>query len=225
MKYCAFILLFVANTAQAQDVYNFYFQKNQPARNNVTEKALEVSAPRPVSQAAVVKPKEEKKVELKHFEFGVSKGYTRVMIDDRVTGYDDLIEAEGVGLQGAYRFNKYFAVDGALNITEIDSVNYDEERSRLIDASLGVAVTPIHITLFGVELIEFSALAGVMSGTQGIVNRDDTLEMERVYGAHIGLRLGINLTSQLALVAGGTRMVSSDRDYISLSQAGLRYRF
>jgi hypothetical protein len=232
-------ILPIASTALAQDVYNFYFQKNMSPQFPVTGS----SANKPATQPAVQKVTSVENPEttatqnktFRRFEFGLSYGTTsfaeKFEYSDSI--YDDDFEMSnggtGFGIQGGIRFNKFFSLDGMFNVTEVKSEEYDDGR-KIYQGSLGLLVTPIHINLFGYELFEISASGGLMNGYKAVISANDFGEdklqdIQNVYGGYAGARLAANLTSELAVFFDGKQMLGSNNREIEMYQLGLKYRF
>ncbi len=234
--------LLVSSRSDAQDVYNFYFQKNAPQQNPALSPAAPTPATVPAAQSTTISEAPAASVaavtatekKFRRFEFGVSYGSTSFSEEYKYSDSqgEDRFEMSnggtGFGIQGGIRFNKYVALDGMFNVTTIKSEEY-EDRTRLYQGSFGVLVTPIHINLFGYELLELSASGGVMNGQKAVVKSDFTKDklqdIDHVYGAYAGGRIAANLTPELAVFFDGKQMLGGGNKSIEMYQLGLKYRF
>ena len=140
------------------------------------------------------------------------------------------VDHEGVGINGAYRFNKYFSAEAALYIgtSYRDNVDIDVKHlsSNPLNASLGIAITPLHISNFGHEGIEISYVAGAVSydhytfDKYAGAGRPVDFDKSKKIGFYQGVQLAFNITSQIGIVTDYKANQTSD--YTSI---GLRYRF
>ena len=248
-----FSALFYSTRSDAQDVYNFYFQKNMPFSPQGTTTApaapTSIAQPAPGAPATLAAPAPSPATAaapapLKKFELGLgyaSQSYAKAYTSDGPADGFVRDGGAGFGLVAGYRLNKYFALDLAASVTN----NHEsEETRRMPQGSFGLVVTPIHINLFGFEFIELSATGGAMSGQRmtakaggGVITSSDDgtvasttteeqiLKKETVFGAYAGGRLGLNLTSELGLFLDYKQMLGAENREIAMGMAGLKYRF
>ncbi len=236
--------LLVSSRSDAQDVYNFYFQKNAPVPTTTTnsttaqpaasvtetpaENKIEATKPTP-------KPAEEKdefrrwEMMLSYATVSFSTNETEISSLDRRDDYEMSTNATGTGFMTSYRFNKFVSVDGAFYYIKTKDVGASRP---YVNGALGFMITPLHINLFGYELIEFGVGGGVVTtnkldtdyniDTQESVVTDEA----RVFAPYAGVRLAINLAPQLAIVMDGRSVVGGDTGAGGgLAQLGMRYRF
>jgi hypothetical protein len=214
------IALTFSGKAFAQDVYNFYFQKNSapaiqqaslpaPAANTST-------APLPVMAPPVAE-------DFKKWELAPTQSWMnyRLQNDQGHTYAPNGVQednARGFGLTGAYRFNKFIATDGSAH-----SLKRTNGQS-VAEFSGGVFITPIHINFFGHELIEWGLGAGVMTGRRKVATDllpgSYSVRESRVIDPYLSTRIAINLNSQVA-VTGDIRGGKNGTQ----SSLGLRFRF
>jgi hypothetical protein len=219
-----FLVLVYSGKTLAQDVYNFYFQKNTPAVS--TEEVEQPISTQAVATPALTSP------ELSRWE--ISPGVAWDAVPSRVSSsgwgeYDSNYGASGFSLIAGYRFNRFIALDGALSYTKVSSDGIDH---GMFDGSIGGLATPIHINVFGYELIECAFGAGVMTSSLLRTTRDWENNIDRLNGSskiftpYASFRLAVNFTPEVAVfldakggLGGGS---SSDT---SRGTAGLRVRF
>ncbi len=185
------VLLFAAAKASAQsnDVYNFYFQKGQ-APGSVVQGGQQQSSPQPapmqqpavapvtqptgdVINNVVVAPKPETPPSLRfnHHEFTLGPTY----LNDEISELTNARQAWAIGYQ--YNINRYISAFGQGHFfvnseTHDDRPQIDRDESDyLYGGQLGLAITPIHLDLFGHKFLRVSALLGGRT--------------ERVEGSHI----------------------------------------
>jgi hypothetical protein len=237
--------LLVSSRSDAQDVYNFYFQKNAPVpvtttnatatppATATTEPALEnkIEAAKPVAKSV------EEKNDFRRWEMMLSYAgggfITNEKYTDRSFGTPGESETStnvrGTGFMTSYRFNKFVSVDGAFYYLKTENV---QTPNPYVNGAMGLMVTPLHINIFGYELIEFGVGAGI-----ALTNKLDTeynaitgdvivKDENRIYAPYVGTRLAINFVPQLAAVADVRSIVGGDSGAGGgLVQIGMRYRF
>ena len=234
---------FIAPT-HAQDVYNFYFQKNQGVTSSGTTTPGAQPSPKSEASPENTDKKEtqaaaaatEKIEKLKRWELGVYKTWAgdtveSVASNDGDMG-DDVITSNAFSVQGAYRFNKFFSLDAGVFVsTSPQSQMYTYlSDSKDVNGSLGIRITPIHINLFGYELIEIGINAGVMSMREYVVDDINAYPQEpkeisnkKVFKPYLGPQIAINLTPELGLIVDGKLQPKTDGG--GYASVGLRYRF
>lgn len=236
--------LLVSSRSDAQDVYNFYFQKNAPTATTVTptQSAPVSTSEEGPTQAKVESSKsvaaqaEEKKDDFRRWEMMLS--YAAVSFTTNETEVDGLdrrgeyemgTNASGTGFMTGYRFNKYVSVDGAFYYIKTKNVGASRP---YVNGGLGFMITPLHINLFGYELIEFGVGGGVV--TTNKLDTDYNLstgesvvtDEARVFAPYAGTRIAVNLVPQLALVVDGRTVIGGETGAGGgLMQLGMRYRF
>lgn len=173
------ITVVLTSSAQAQDVYNFYFQKAPgsvatptPTVVPQTQTSLpptpSVTAPvaSPIAQPTVVAAAAPATTEEKPKFYNWSVQLMRTSVAD---AYSDMIPGvrERLGLEAGYRFNKFFAATAGTTFGSIYS-NWKEETGSGISNSFipyaGIRVNPLHLNIFGTEMLEIFTHAGVMYG-------------------------------------------------------------
>jgi hypothetical protein len=229
---------FTTQIANAQDVYNFYFQKTDHANEMVQVKNGDPLAA-PKSSTTVVDPStgETKTVApaLKPAEAASvatavaapsskdeKKNFWRLEMG--LAAFTDhekqVMQAYGSRLE--YGFNKYFGIEGQIvggkpfNMTDNSQDGYN---SNYFAGALGLKLTPIHVQLFGWDFIEFSALAGAMSAT----GRDWDSRHQFRLAPYVGAAVAVNITDRLSVAVDG-KFEDFDQAYGQMT-GGLAYRF
>ncbi len=181
-----------ATESRAQDVYNFYFQKNTAAQaplgplvtTPATGSSSQSAAPLPTQLPATtvqtdVKRLSPVKADFRRFDVTVAKAQ---VISPTVTTYqvteDNLYNDKYKGVEArdayslvlSYRFNRFVASDFGLTYStswkNSDPLIRGMGKGVDLDGNLGIALTPIHINFFGYELIEIGVLGGLMTQTK-----------------------------------------------------------
>jgi hypothetical protein len=236
--------LLVSSRSDAQDVYNFYFQKNAPVPTTTTT-ALPTATPvdAPVEnkiEAAKPVPPQNESEQLRRWELMLSYAGGSFSAEERTTDSSDLgepdtgtqqsfVNGEGSGLITAYRFNKFVSAEGAFSYLKTKNSQADLEKAYH-NFGLGLMVTPLHINMFGYELIEFGVGGGLASTykfdtTYDYANRKTKVDKEKhVFAPYAGIRIAVNFVPQLALVVDSKKILGSGQGGV-LGQIGLRYRF
>ena len=224
--------------AGGDDVYNFYFQKapgpvtvNQggPAKASPTEKAaaptsgeesdgddVESSAPTPTppksgaSSIAVAPPPPQKPG---HYKWQLTLGRSQVVQGIDQPGYHRHAHYNAYGAAAKYSFNRYVGIDAGLIIS---SNGGQISLGDAFQANAGVSIIPLHLQLFGFELLEVGILAGFLTASVG-PNPSD-----RAVKAYTGIETNINFSEQLALT---TRYKMYDGVDFGHGLVGLSYRF
>lgn len=236
--------LLVSSRSDAQDVYNFYFQKNapvpgtttnstaSPAATVTTEPAVEnkIEAAKPA-----VKPVEEKN-DFRRWEMMLSYAGGGFITTEKYSEDSSIFNDQetstnvtGTGFMTSYRFNKFVSVDGAFYYLKTKNVQTPQP---YVNGALGLMVTPLHINIFGYELIEFGVGAGLVltnkleteynTITSDVIVKDE----KRIYAPYVGTRLAVNFVPQLAAVVDVRSIVGGDSGAGGgLMQLGMRYRF
>jgi hypothetical protein len=189
-----FSALFYSTRSDAQDVYNFYFQKNSPLMGvpPVTPQAnqqmpiapmtpqadqqmpiapvtLQADQQMPIASvtntvSAQTNPPAMDTKAIKRFELGF--GYAAQTYRKTYTGSspDDNFNSDGATGFGLL-LGYRFNKYFALDLAASVTNNHDtDETRRMPQGSFGLLITPVHINLFGYEFIELAGTAGVMSG-------------------------------------------------------------
>jgi hypothetical protein len=211
------VFILVAATAQAQDVYNFYFQKSPTATvtpgatsaplTPTTGEAAPSGAPAtPNNSTTAPAPKED--------STNTFKTHWQVMVG---TSQDSANDHPGISLLAGYDLNRYFGIElgeqyyfGAMGLP------------AHLEGLLGVSVTPIHINIFGRETFEIGAVAGVMSASNSQYGR-----VAQFGGPYLGARVGLRFSDMVSLVttARATFGDRTDGATASAVDLGLRFRF
>lgn len=188
LSICIFTL--TAGTAHSQEVYNFYFNKNntpaslnlqqaggsagqattaQPVQVPMAPDATVTNTPAAASATstaiAPVAPVVDKKAW--KYEFGVGYFNASGWGEESYSDYSDTYTATdhysgGWGLIGALRINKFISVDGAIASLSLEDY-YDDESDQYLYLSAGMTITPLRINVFGHDLVELGLLAGLMT--------------------------------------------------------------
>ncbi len=253
-------VLIGSTESHAQDVYNFYFQKNNGAQTPlgplgptpVPGQATESQAPlspqvAPTTIQSSIKTVSESKSDFRKFDFSITRswvGSPGVVTDRNILGtdpndpelldtytYDDVFTRDAYSLVGSYRFNSFVATELGLTYSTKWQTDAPEKEGlgdgRDIDGSLGIALTPIHINIFGYELFEIGVLAGFFTQTRFEIDIDrngkPSIAKEKVITPYLGPRLAINLTPELGVVLDGRMKPKSDGG--GIASLGFKYRF
>lgn len=236
--------LLVSSRSDAQDVYNFYFQKNAPVPGTTTNSTV-TPAPTLTTEPAtenkieaakpLMKPVEEKDA-FRRWEMMLSYAsaayttYEKYSDESFGSGEEEMSTvASGTGFMTSYRFNKFVSVDGAFYYVKTKNVQTPQP---YVNGAIGLMVTPLHINIFGYELIEFGVGAGLAltnklnteynTYTNEVVVKDE----KRIYAPYVGTRLAINFVPQLAAVVDARSIVGGESGAGGgLLQLGMRYRF
>lgn len=241
-------ILIGSSPSHAQDVYNFYFQKNMGATPNIVTPQGPASSPSAVAATPVAPVANQvsaevattplEKAAFKKWDIGIAKTWMAtptetkdLFYDDKYT-YKDAPTKDAYNLSGSYRFNRFVAAEAGIVYStkwQVDRSEMGEARS--VDGNIGIALTPIHINLFGYELIEIGILGGAMTQTsykmQKTFNdtKDETkkIDEKKSIVPYVGPRLAINLTQDLAIVMDARLKPQSDGG--GFVSTGLKYRF
>ncbi len=247
------VVLMASTESHAQDVYNFYFQKNtgaqaplgQLAPTQTSGLSSESTAPLspplpPTTVQADAKISSEPKKAFRRFDVSFAKAWvgSPTAVTDRVGSfgnYNGVDTREAYSLVLSYRFNRFVASEAGL----IVSTNWQSEdpekrgmgNGKDIDGNFGIAFTPIHINFFGYELIEMGVLAGFMTQTQfeleteaeSYSNDGFFRDKSKTVIPYLGPRLAINLADELAVVLDGRLMPKSNGG--GMASLGVKYRF
>ncbi len=234
--------LLIPTESRAQDIYNFYFQKtpgataptvnSAPAPQTTPPASPPAPAPSPAIQAPLPQGQNEKSA-LKTWELGLYNSWITVPIDERGEySNEGSGNQKGLGVLGAYRFNKFVSAEaGILYRNGWENSNSGESRyddGKGFEGMLGVAVAPIHINLFGYELIELAATGGIMSMSKYTSQIDTNYEVSgvrvrRESVAYLGPRISLNLTSDLGVVLDVKTGMRGN--WSNVGNLGLRWRF
>lgn len=231
------ILLFAAAKASAQsnDVYNFYFQKGQ-APGSVVQGGQQQSSPQPaaappqpaplpaqpengdqVINNVVVAPKPETSpvLQYNHHEFTLGIATLNDPVSDRSGEHTPW----AIGYQ--YNFNRYVSMfgqgtfivkdeNGAQNGIDRDDPDY------LYGGMLGVAITPIHLDLFGHKFLRVSALFG--GRTERVYTWDPNDTVRSKIRPLVGASAEVFLNQNVGL-RGSVAMGTEDQNRNEIAQA------
>lgn len=228
-------LVFGTLNASAEDVYNFYFQKTDEASPTAITKEMAPVAPVQTLKGDL-KTDEKKNPSLKNMELGIYRSWVSSS-SKRTThfgkDYDDRAVRDSVSILGSYRFNRYVVADGGFYLLSgwnSRSKDYSAvETKSSYEGSIGLSVIPLHLNVFGYQLLEVGVSAGVMTmtkmkvkeGTPGSSKITEAGDMKKIYGAYLGPHVALNLTRDLGLVFD----LKSAANQASVTSVGLRYRF
>ena len=228
-------LSLVAENAQANNTYNFYFVKDGQKKIEKKEDQKEETAP------SVALPIEEKKTEpvvnkvkstpalpaeKKNFKkFMVSAGvglmsgsYTTTTppsnIDDMMFGgsintidYNQRLYS----IEGRYYFNRYFDVGGELLLPSGDA-EYSGYwgpggNNSSMSAQLGLlmGITPFHFTIFGAQFMEIGGDIRVLATDSAYTDSGNIKPM-------LGPRMAFNFGEKIALTLAAKTVTSGDDD-------------
>lgn len=247
------IALITSTPAMAQDVYNFYFQKNNPGTTATTptapgtpgvdQKAVtaspETTASVPAANNVKTDLKQEDKTSaiLKRMELGIGKAWVNSNSKRKTPSNDtsdDSVQREAIGILGTYRFNKFVAAEGGFFITtgwQEVSKEYDKvANGQGFEGSVGLSVTPIHLNVFGYELLEVGITGGMMSITKYKAKEKtngngeteiDSGDANKIYGVYFGPKVAVNITPAIAAVFE----LKNVNGLASTSSLAVRYRF
>lgn len=238
-----FVLL-ISSQVDAQDVYNFNFYKSSetkpqisgptaPELNPAINPTTPVVAPQtPVTQQTLpVVASETKKSEFRNWEVGARlHGTSHYASTNSFGNFKDEFPISGTyyGLSATRRINKFIGFTGGLTYSEINTESYDRYSSKtdnFLDGSIGIEITPIHLSFFGYELFELGGSLGYMS-TQRFVTEDELrVDIARIVVPYVGLKLAINFTESIGLVVASQQAIGSKLSDNVMTDVGLRYRF
>lgn len=193
MKKIIFVLVAIlfSDFVEAEDVYNFYFQKT-PGTNEVIQNGSGQTVNPPattVPVAAVTPPSSGRK---SHWKFTVGYGHDS----------DSFADVTGAMINVGYNFNKYFGLNTSYlkKNAVVNSYWIAAGQPSLDKFDIGFHVTPLTLNAFGVDLFEISFLGGMASvhhieqpvgNGGGVVARD--------YKPYLGLGFNINFTKNFGL--------------------------
>ena len=220
------LILFVALaavSARAEDTYNFYFQKSpQGASLAPTPPGSAESlpaTPTAQNQVALAPPSVAPPFRSWRVAFGPS------MVLDAYTRFGGTGDSSRMTLGVGYDFNKYLGIEGSLAFAPNTTGIF--RQALFVLPTVGVTVTPIHISLFGRESISLGMQVGAMylstynkaagenyqnggpwPGPQAFVN-------EAQLYPYIGLDVGFRITDSVKLLLQAKQaVVASANDEI-----------
>lgn len=189
----------VSASAHADDTYNFYFQKspggaaaasgaNSSAPLSPQDATAAPAGPVQQNKTAIPPAPALETPEFKHWRFGF--GPTHVIDGFQYAGD---VARWRVGLSLGYDFNKYFGVEGMMAISPNTGENkHLYGQSLFVLPTVGLTVTPIHISLFGRESISIGLQGGAMYLS---TNKDPIPYREEIPG--VGVSSGTYLTAEV----------------------------
>ena len=101
------------------------------------------------------------------------------------------------------------------------------DTSKSVEGSLGLSITPLHLNVFGYELLEVGVIGGVMTMSKYNVKEKENShdiksgEVKKLYGAYLGPRASLNLTRDLGMFFD----LKIAANMGAITSLGLRYRF
>jgi hypothetical protein len=183
-------IIFCMSSAQAEDVYNFYFQK-PPAAPSVKP----VENPVTTTAAVPVIPSEPEKIS--HWKLAVGWGEND----------DPLGHLQGNLFMVGYNFNKYFGLTAtALFKSSLSEAPYAYDGLPNHNKyDFGVTLKPFALNSFGYDLFEVELLAGITNThvlEGGYVTTDGdgmppAIAQENT--TYMGIGLNLNLTKSLGI--------------------------
>ena len=237
----ALLFAFHQNT-QAQDVYNFYFQKQTPA--SAVLKPEEKTTPKPGETAAPIletkadsvaqthptvtadstsKEKagsvlsQEKSDSFRHWNVQ----FMRTLVADAYTDYYRRTDGR-LAFQLGYRWNKYIGVETGTTIGMLDGQWSNETGTDLWQSTVpyfGFRLNPIHLNIFGSEVLEVYVAAGGLIMNAAFPGLDGGRNGYGYYGG--GVRINFGETVGLDL---GVKTLANDTRY-GFASAGIDLRF
>ena len=253
-------VFFTLRIAQAEDVYNFYFQKGsgpetviQGAPGNPGQKVVKKKKKKKAEKEVIAESDEEEEDEVveqfddndmpvnrseyaakpERIERG-EKGrrWTLRAGIGAVGSYQSNEEAigdpstsgAGVGyssgissfvLGGNYHISRYFDVDGEIHFKDREEAEFSRFTSE-VEGSIGIGVTPFHLSLFGKETIRIGAVGGIMSNTEQLYDGYGGSPNTRQHSAmaFIGPRIDLEIYEKLGMQLA-VRMNSREKYYNS----------
>jgi hypothetical protein len=223
--FVALIFSMLCVQAQAEDVYNFYFQKkSKPAIEKIEEVKKEAvipeppfDEPEPLKQNTVqtkvdeVKPVEKDKEWAIRFGIG-SMNFGNILQNAVFDGPSwASVGQRTYAIGGAYVISRYFEINGELQLPRGESeINYSSmwlNSTPDLDAQLaiGLGVTPLHLKFFGGDFLAIGLDAGVAIGNRNL-NGDST----RTY---LGPRLTVNFSEKWSLSYAYRAGIESGDDF------------
>jgi hypothetical protein len=237
----AILFAFQQNT-QAQDVYNFYFQKQAPA--NAVLKAEEKTTPKPGDTAAPIletkvdpvaqtpptvtadstsKEKagsvlsQEKSDSFRHWNVQ----FMRTLVADAYTDYYHRTDGR-LAFQVGYRWNKFIGVETGTTIGMLDGQWSSHTFTDLWQSTIpyfGFRLNPVHLNIFGAEVLEVYVAAGGLIMNAAFPGLAGGRNGYGYYGG--GVRINFGETVGLDL---GVKTLANDTRY-GFASAGIDLRF
>jgi hypothetical protein len=228
--------------AQAQDVYNFYFQKQAPANavlkpeEKTTPKPGETAAPLLETKVDAVTPtpstvtvdstskvkvasvlSQEKSESFRHWNVQIMR--TRV-----ADAYSDVyhIANDRLAFQAGYRWNKYIGVETGTTIGTLNGQWSNETGTDLWQSTvpyLGFRINPIHLNFFGSEVLEVYVAAGGLIMNAAYPGIDGGRNGYGYYGGGVRFNLGETIGLDF-----GAKTLAHDTRY-GFASAGIDLRF
>lgn len=229
-------------TVQAQDVYNFYFQKQAPAAavlkpdEKTTPKPGETAAPlleAKVDAVTQTSPNvtadstskvkansvlsQEKSDSFRHWNVQ----FMRTLVAD---AYTDYYHRTGwrLAFQAGYRWNKYIGVETGTTIGMLDGQWSNETGTDLWQSTipyLGFRINPIHLNFFGSEVLELYIATGGLIINAAFPGLDGGRNGYGYYGGGVRFNLGETIGLDF-----GAKTLAHDTRY-GLASAGIDLRF
>lgn len=207
----------LTSAAQAQDVYNFYFQKapggTVTPSTTVTPQpsTLAPAAPAgtpvatPIAQTAIVTTASPTTTEDKPKFFNWNVQLLRADVSDSYSDVNRSVR-ERLGLQVGYRFSKYVGAEIGSSFGSIYSSWKDSTGADLSSSFVpygGLRVNPLHLNIFGTEMLEIFMHGGLMyAAAQG----------RHPYVAHPADQMNsVPDASLYGYLGGGVRVAFGDR--------------
>ena len=246
------VLSALANQASAQDVYNFYFNKNNqnqkaqimtgsdnsPSTGIPTENenVINTASPKAESKTEVnTTPKPENKFDNWEFMVGTANSYGwggYVEWDS----YSDIdinndYDAKGIEIGVSKNFNRYLGADFRMSSMSLQNIDGTED---FYNARAGFSFTPIRLNIIGHDFLELGAIFGIgtfqkfqvendFGAGGGGWDRGTVVDQVTVARPYFGGRLAFNITDKVGLMLESAA-IKEDDTTISNSSFSLRYR-
>lgn len=243
MKHLLVLLTLIAQPVLAQDVYNFYFQKADHPAEMVQVKNGEVVSAKPAASAeaamAVASPEAAKTTATPAAPAVVNSVATTVAPAPSPlfaqkkywqleAGYgnftDHVRRVDTAGtLRLQYNWNKYIGAEAQLiggRSDYYDSYTGNKNNSLYFAGALGIAVEPLHIELFGWDLIDLGVEGGIMT-TNG--QEENVSSQQFGVAPYIGGNVMFNISERLS--AKMDMKLENMNTYYGQASLGLAYKF
>ncbi len=233
---CVGLVLSFAKWAQAEEIYNFYFQKSQNQKPEAKDAQPQDPIPVVKSQA---KKKTKKSEDYKKWElsagwgtvFGSAQVYAPLSNGGTVqttSGYSQNLYVLG----GKYNITRFFDAHGALHLPNSDirldrtMVGFQDE-SRVAQAQstldfqlmLGMGTTPLHFDFLGFNFLELGWDVSFILGDENYLGGNSSV---LVWGP----RAAINFSSSVSLLLSIQREIErSGGSSIGVTSARFAYRW
>jgi hypothetical protein len=226
--FVALIFSMLCVQAQAEDVYNFYFQKkSKPAIEKIEEVKKEAvipeppfDEPEPLKQNTVQTKVDEVKPVEKDKEWAIRFGIGSMNFGNmyRPFGsgavYQGQLAQRAYAIGGAYVISRYFEINGELQVPRGESEtdisiwwhnNYDTP-DLAPQLTIGLGVTPLHLKFFGGDFLAIGVDAGVAIGNPNEISGNSIR-------SYLGPRLTVNFSEQWSVSYAYRAGIESGDDF------------